>query len=263
MTKVALCLHGIAKGQNYKHGGLEVGFEREAELYSKNYIMPNHADVFVHSWSGEYQSQIDAVYKPVLSSYEASRSFVSPSFKDHLIDLQNRLTGRPRELNRLNNIYSRWYSLYRVIELLRSHEQKNKFAYDFVMVSRFDMSLLSTVDFMSMEKDKFYVADWLGYRSSGGAILAEGEIFSSQDKAFEFKRGFPHDDEGLLDFWFISSSKVMSVFSQIFLELESLVSKVGMSNHKIALRKIMEMNALGDIRPKYRAFEDFCLTRWM
>lgn len=263
MARVALCLHGIAKGKNFKHGGLKVGFEREAHLYRNNFIVPNSADVFIHSWSEEYQSHIDNEYKPIASLYEQPRLFTRVSFKERVVDLRNRLRAKPRELNRLNNIYSRWYSLYKVIQLLRSHENASGFSYDFVMVSRFDMSLLSLIDCSTLGNGNLYVADWVGYRTANGEIIDEDKIFSSTDKAFQFKRGFPHDDEGFLDFWFIASSDVMAKFSHIFLELEELVSEVGMSNHKIALIKIIKMGFLESVRWKYRSFEDFCLTRWM
>ena len=55
----------------------------------------------------------------------------------------------------------------------------------------------------------------------------------------------------------------MNIFSEIYLELDELISYVGMSNHKIALRKIIDMGKLTSIEKYLKSNDDFCLTRWM
>ena len=58
---MALCYHGIAKGQNFKNGGLPVGFEHEFHLITQNLIKNNKDckfDIFLHSWSLDYKDEV-------------------------------------------------------------------------------------------------------------------------------------------------------------------------------------------------------------
>lgn len=262
-SKVALCLHGIAKGKNFKHGGLDVNFESESELYTNNFILPNNADVFIHSWSTSYENEVNTLYKPVSSLYENPMIFNKPKFIDYIKDIVTLIKNKPRELNRINNIYSRWYSLYKVIELVREQELIQGFKYDYVMVTRFDMSLLSLIECSKLENGKFYTADWVGGRDEKGNIIPENLLHNNKKVNFTYKKGFPTDDEGILDFWFISSSELISKFSEIHFELESLMIGNGMSNHKIALQKLKNLGLLDNVEWTFKSGVDFCLTRWM
>jgi len=263
MNKVALCLHGIAKGKNFKHGGLNVTFENEGKLFFDNFIAPNKADVFIHSWSIESQKEVDLLYKPVCSSYEKGIVFNKPTVVDYIKNILAVIKNKPQELNRLNNIYSRWNSLYKVMRLMQKHEKERGLRYDYVMVSRFDMSLLKTINCADLNENKFYVADWVGGRDGQGDVIPESNLYKNKEINFTYKKGFPTDDEGLLDFWFLSSSELMEHFSTIFIDLEELVLETGMSNHKIALQHIKKIGLLADIDWFLQSEIDFCLTRWM
>ena len=261
--KVALCLHGISKGKNNKYGGLPVNFEEEAKLYKKNYIIPNNADVFIHSWKNNDINSILNMYSPVDYLFEESKIFRKNSLKTTLLNSLRSVTGKKVEHNRLNNIFSRWYSFYKVIDLLNQHENKINQKYDIIMVSRFDLSLFSSINLNFFEKNKFIVPTWCGYRDSLGRKIPEDKIYLSLDKKYKYIRGFPYDDEGLLDFWFISSSNIIKEFANIYNELDKFISNVGLSNHKIALEKIKEMQMLSSLQFRQESYSDFCLTRWM
>ncbi|MEZ8717582.1 hypothetical protein AB6D81_16415 [Vibrio splendidus] len=259
---VALCLHGLSGGVNYKHGGLPVTFESEVGLYIKNFVDINSSDIFIHSWSNEAEDKIISHYDPKAYLFERKKKFKSPSLKNYLRNAFNVAIGAPTELNRVNNIYSRWYSFKKVIEIAQEYEGVHNIKYDYFMVSRFDMSLFSQIDCKSLSRDKLIAAKWVGYRDRKGMILSEESIFSNKDCAFEYYRGFPHNDEGLLDFWFIIPRDFVYKIYDVFDYLDELIFSVGPSNHKIILEHINNKIGLEYIDFEFRAYQDFCLSRW-
>lgn len=259
--KVALCYHGIAKGSNFKNGGLPVGFEHEFDLMTKNLIAFNkdcQFDIYLHSWSLDYEREVVQKLNPKDYVFEESKQFKKPTLSTIIKQNIKRLLGKGYEINRINNIYSRWYSFKAVCDLVRKSGEN----YDFVIVTRFDMCLFKPVEISEIKNDKFYSGDWVNYIEEGRELLEE-EYKLAGNREIK-KKGHPFDKEGLQDFFFISSyDYLINNFSEIFTELRSLIKKYGPSNHLIAYGKLIEDGMLKNHVRLLSYYKDYFLSRWL
>ena len=260
--KIALCYHGIAKGYNYKNGGLPVGFSHEFDLMTKNLINENkncQFDVFLHSWSVDAKKEVVEKLKPKDFIFETPKKFNEHSLFLLIKESIKKFLGKGYELQRINNIYSRWYSFMKVCNLVKKSSEN----YDLVIVTRFDMCLLSKLDLSSLNPNNFYSGNWTGLYKDGKEILEEN--YKNQHKNTQLiQKGHPFDNEGVQDFFFISSYEYMiNHFSKIFIELKYLLKKYGPSNHLIALGKLKEDKKLEKHKRKLQYATDYFLSRWL
>lgn len=261
--KVALCLSGLSSGLNHKHGGLPVSFKSEASNYKKYFIDENNADVFFHSWANAHEREIIDIYNPVRYLFEEKKTFKKPTIYNFIYNIYGFVFGHKNttELYRLNNIYSRWYSLYKSISLLNDYQVENGIEYDFILLSRFDLTLLSLFDCSELDPDDFYIGNWLGFKNSAGLIIQEEDV-AKEKSLISFPRGYPKNN-AVLDFWFLSSSENIIKFSKLFLDIEVLIKEFGPNNHILAYEYINKKK-IGKILSLYkRQFYDFNLTRWL
>lgn len=260
--KIALCYHGIAKGYNFKNGGLPVGFSHEFDLMTKNLIDENknhQFDIFLHSWSLGAKEEVLNKMNPKQYLFEESKNFKKQSVFFLLKETIKKTLGKGYEPQRINNIYSRWYSFMKVSELVK----KSKENYDLVIVTRFDMCLINKFNISNIKKENFYSGDWVGYTNNGIEILEENYKNKSGNLKL-FKKGYPFDNEGIQDFFFISSYNYMiNNFGKIFYKLSKLIKKYGPSNHLIALGKLKEDNMLSKHKRILLYCEDYFLSRWL
>lgn len=261
--KIAFCLHGLAAGKNFKHGGLEVTFETESDLYKQHILNINDCDVFMHSWSVDVEEQLRRIYSPKLASFQSSETFVTPTLGERFKDFKKKLRGKTRELHRVNNIYSRWATFKRAIDLVSRYEQDTNTQYDFIMISRFDMSLFVDIDFSQLDPERFYCGHWVGSRTSEGKVIPEEQLSGHPDRFFNFDRGFPTTNEGISDFWFIASAANMKRFAQISDTLPELIAHVSTSNHKIALEQVRRLGLITRLEHTLEFGKDYQLTRWL
>ncbi len=261
--KVAMCLSGLSSGLNYKHGGLPVSFESEALNYKKYFTDKHNADVFFHSWSSEHENEIINAYNPCDYIFEDKKVLKNPTIYDFIYNLYSLLFGGKDkvELHRLNNIYSRWYSLYKSVTLLENYQIKHSIEYDFVLLTRFDLTILSLFDCSELNQNEFYVGDWLGFKNETGLIIPEQDVVNNLSSN-SFHRGYPNNNS-ILDFWFLSSSKNIVKFSKLFLEIDRLVNKFGPNNHILAYEYILECGMADTLSLYKKQFHDFNLTRWL
>lgn len=260
--KVALCYHGIAKGYNFKNGGLPVGYEHEFDLVNKNLIEYNkeHSfDIYLHSWSLEYEKEIVAKMSPKKYLFEPSKEFKKPSIFKLVKEKVKKSLGKGYEVQRMNNIYSRWYSYKKVCDLVEQSNEK----YDLVIVTRFDMCLFRQFNISELDSSNFYSGDWITYYKDGVELLEEK--YDSKDASLErVSKGYPFDNEGFQDFFFISSQEYMiNKFSTIFNNLSALIKKYGPSNHSIAFGKLKEDNKLNKHKRVLTYGSDYFLSRWI
>ncbi len=260
--KIALCYHGIAKGYNFKNGGLPVGFSHEFDLMTKNLINENknhQFDVYLHSWSLDAKEEVLKKMNPKQYLFEESKNFKKQSLFIFLKETIKKALGKGYEPQRINNIYSRWYSLMKVCELVKNSDEN----YDLVIMTRFDMCLLNKLNILNIETNSFYSGDWIGYSNNGKEVLEE-EYKNSNDNLKPFKKGYPFDDEGIQDFFFIASYKYMiNSFGDIFHNLSKLIKKCGPSNHLITLGKLKQDNMLSKHKRILLYCEDYFLSRWL
>lgn len=259
---MALCYHGIAKGQNFKNGGLPVGFEHEFHLITQNLIKNNKDckfDIFLHSWSLDYKDEVIEKLKPLDYIFEKPKEFKKPSLLKILKENIKKALGKGYEINRVNNIYSRWYSFKKVCEMVK----KSNNTYDLVIVTRFDMCLLTKFNLSEIDANNFYSGDWITYYNGDLELLEEDYDESNSDLQIVSK-GYPYDEEGLQDFFFISSQKYMtSKFSNIYDDLENLLRSYGLSNHSIAFGKLKNDSMLSKHKRVLVYSKDYFLSRWI
>lgn len=261
--KIALCYHGIAKGSNFKEGGLPVGYAKEFESIKENLIQVNknhQFDIFLHSWSIESQYEVISKMNPKSFLFESSKVFKKITFFKYIKEYTKKFLGKSYEFTRLNNIYSRWNSFYKVCNLVKNSNEE----YDVIIVTRFDMFLFKPLLLDELSLDKFYSGDWISYKLEDKELL-EPEYRKHDVKNLKmFKKGYPFDNEGLQDFFFISSSDYMlNSFSLIFKELKSLIKKYGPSNHLIALGKLEQDKNLNNHERVMVYNQDYFLSRWV
>jgi hypothetical protein len=213
----------------------------------------------LHSWSVEAQEEVVKKLKPRDFIFEKAKQFQKPSFRTYLKEITKKILGKSYEIQRINNIYSRWYSFKKVCQLVKKSGQK----YDLIIVTRFDMCLLSEIDLKEVNKENFYSGNWITYREENKDILEENYLVKSKFLKSQPK-GYPFDNEGLQDFFFISSKDYMlDSFSNIYNQLKFLIKKYGASNHLIAFGKLKEDKSLQKHERILTYSKDYFLSRWL
>jgi len=188
-NKVALCLYGLVGGKIGKGSkGGSVDYMIAYEHYKKHIFDKNNVDVFIHSWSTNFENELKEIYMPQRSLFQKQKRFT-------LFDRRNN--------DQKHRSYSRWYSSKKTIELKREYEIENGFVYDWVMVSRLDMAFFTDVIFDSYDPNYFYASHW---------NAAPGRI----SKEHPGDRENYNEGTGFLDFWFFSNSEMMDKFSTLY-----------------------------------------------
>ncbi|SHI70208.1 hypothetical protein [Algibacter luteus] len=261
--KIAFCLHGLSAGLNFKEGGLPVTFSKESDLFKKHILDLNDVDCFFHTWESDSIDDLVAIYKPKKHKVEPIKTFKKPNLIERLKHKYRKSVKGVNELQRINNVYSRWYSFYESTKLVEQYEKETGIKYDFIFNTRFDMSLFKDILFQDLDKSKFYCGDWYNYYDKNGNMLDETKLFNNKEKHSKEVNGFPENINGLSDFWFCSGRDTMVKFSQIYFELKGLVKIAGKSNHRIALAKLRSMNMEKDIAKILEYSKDYYLSRWI
>lgn len=260
--KIAFCLHGISSGKNFKNGGLPVTFENEASLFKEHIIDKYNTDCFYHTWESDATESLKELYKPKNHLVEKAKIFFKPKLFDYLKHFLNKFRGID-ELQRKNNIYSRWYSFNKSIELVLNYQKENNIKYDFIFITRFDMSLFKDVKFESLNNSNFYCGDWYTFYNQKNQQIDEKLLYNNLNKASKIVEGYPYNEHGISDFWFCSSPKTMEDFAQIFYKLNKLIENVGKSNHLIALEQLKLINKVDKLEKILEFGKDYYLSRWI
>ena len=177
--KVALCLSGLTGGSAGKDGkGESLDLIEPYNSVKENILDSNDVDVFMHSWSSESKSELIEIYKPKKYKFEEQIKF-DEHHKKHIVK-------------------SRFYSNRKSLNLKKEYEIKNKFKYDWVMISRFDLVWFNKLIFDEYDNRYFYASNW---NDNGSYGLGP---YDRQTNA----------GNGLLDLWFFSSSNNMDKFAE-------------------------------------------------
>lgn len=136
--------------------------------------------------------------------------------------------------NKWNMTLSRWYSHSESIKLKAAYEQKMEFTYDYVLLMRFDCIFYVPIDFSIFTSAYMYASHWPdGIKT------------------------------GLLDYWFISDSKTMNVFGQIYNNMSQYRNKyseeVVKSNHTVSYLHL-ELNKI-PLKHIFYEYKEFCLEK--
>lgn len=284
--KVALCLIGMVGGKDGKYG-----LNQSSEIlrlghhsYKKHLLDKNDVDVFCHTSSVGFRKEILSLYKPKKHFFLEEPTFNIPSY----------VTG---ENARKQGHYHMWFSYKIASHLRRDYEEHSGQKYDLVYVGRYDVGWQTDVDFSSLDKDKFYAGywnriskkekevtnyDWYTIKQN---LLIEGQpSYKQKEQGFRSNLvGYPYNDEGLIDRWFISNPKQMDEFCTLFDHLDeytkpgkswnfktkdggksSLTDSSGnISNHRLAPAHLEKIGLLDKLAFKFYTHDDFPLIRRM
>jgi len=139
--KIALCLSGQPRA-----------FNQGYEFVHKNLLKDNDVKVFIHTWeSGQAH---EAIIK-----YEAKTWQVENALTNDLSKYTNVPPPQPNWKVK-DPARSTWNQLYGVMKcnwLKSTYESYNEMKFDWVIRSRFDFALNTTIDFKHLDNTKLYI----------------------------------------------------------------------------------------------------------
>ena len=139
--KIALCLSGQARA-----------FNQGYEFIHKNLLKDNDVKVFIHTWESEQAHE--AIIK-----YEAKTWQVENALTNDLSKYTNVPPPQPNWKVK-DPARSTWNQLYGVMKcnwLKSTYESYNEMKFDWVIRSRFDFALSTTIDFKHLDNTKLYI----------------------------------------------------------------------------------------------------------
>jgi hypothetical protein len=200
--KVALCLHGY-----YNSSGGSTSGDRGFDYITKNILLGNNVDVFIHSWDIPAKEKILQLYKPISSVFEEQKDFKK--------ELSNIDTGWFEEgFDRSTTMYNNsifqslsfLYSRKAAVQLKKKYEQDNQFEYDCVVLGRFDLGN------RGKEHPQLYYATDIDFNLNADLSKLHMKYWNQ----FNW---------GIADHWFYSNSKTMDDVGNLFDKLESYYQK--------------------------------------
>jgi hypothetical protein len=244
--KSAICLYGIVGGTEGKDGlGVNIPFEECYKTYKRHIINVNKADVFVHSWSVEAESDLINLYKPKKYQFQPQIQF---DYKHPPIHKGEKALAKHKDQGFRS--LSKWYSLKRSLELKTEYELEHNFEYDAVMLTRFDTLFFVDLDFSKCDLSCLCVPNW----NTPDGLGEHPKI--KPDRVNRSETGY-----GLSDMWYLSNSKIINEFIGIYDGVKS--NKYRVSQHKAAWDCFLDIGYQRNIL-KYYLYRhyDFELYRW-
>lgn len=248
--KIALCLYGVVGGKigkAYKGDSLDI-LNMGYEQYRQNILEHNDVDVLVHSWSTGLKREIIDLYKPHGFYIEEQKHFHRDT--------------------RTQNHFSRWYSTQYVINMATSADK-----YDMIMVTRFDIAWNKQLNFLDLNPKKFYIGNWCTMHEGSGGDMYKGgrgpynDLPKSRRNKMKHKhKGWPYDNNGILDLWFIGNPDDMQILAGLYDEIPVLGSKYEDSSGRISSHHMLpayldSKNILQHTEHKFCMSSDFPLIR--
>jgi hypothetical protein len=268
MTRVALCISGKignTKGKSGYHDSEYKVLKKGYDHYKKRLIDVNNVDVFIHCWDSELEKETLELYEPKSCKFEEQIYFDIPSY----------VKSGDSNSQRANNHYSRWYSNKEVNQLRSEYEKQNGFKYDYVMTTRFDLAWETDVNFSSLDSESVYAGKWSVVVDPTGNDFFKGGRGPLYDMIKNNHphlsnltlntKGYPKNEEGFLDLWFITNSENSDSLFSLYDHLDEytkpgncqLDSAGTISNHRLVKHHMHEKGLLEKIKFKYHMFDDF------
>ena len=171
--RIALCLHGLSGNINNFGNGKTLDQEYAYRHYKKHILDINkNVDIFMHSWSINDKENLIKLYNPVNNLFEKQEYF-------------NRNENYIERNKEIFCVESRVNSILRCLKLVKEKEINDNFNYDYVMITRFDIALLTDIIFEKLPLNKFIISNW-NDRGNTNNIL-----------------------RGIYDMWFIANSNIL------------------------------------------------------
>ncbi len=243
--RVAICFYGLVGSKTKKYGLGENLDPNIAYRYYKDNVF-NHLtnyDIFIHSQSYEEKEKLIDLYKPKSSIFEKQKNFFwktifHPQILLHILsiplkfikNLFNKKNDTFENFNskykRCLNAYSRWYSLKKVVHLKKERELEKNFKYDLVFLTRLDLAFLTQFDFKKLDGQNLIVPN-------------HNDVPTPRNNyQQEIKKNNKTNEKGISDFWFLSSSKNIDNFSNLY----DRFYKYNISNHISSLQHSRYLN---------------------
>ncbi len=260
--RIAVCFYGLVGSADKKYGkGTLLDPKICHEYYLKNVFLNDHIiDIFIHSQSNESKEKILSVYNPKSYIIENQKSFFLKTILHKKIIYEffavpikfifkkkkffELMINFKKKYLRCLNLWSRWYSTKKVIDLKKGYEKKNNFEYDLVMLTRLDLAFLTKFDFDKVSKDNLTVPN---HNDVPGPRNDYKESIKKNNKTFE---------KGISDFWFVSSSKNIDLFSRLY----NYFDQYNVSSHMSSYEHVKKINLKLDFY-KYRGIDHEAIRR--
>lgn len=234
--KIAMCFNGKIGGiSTQKENSLSWQdprvFRTSLEKYKENIIDCNKddtIDVFIHCWDSEHKDELINKLNPVSYLFEDSPHYYGHKIAPHVKGPNGKKFS----------IYNKWLSVKKTLNLMNDHSTVNNIKYDFVILCRFDVSFLEPLVFSDLNKDKFYVTNWHQYFANENSHQINDKFACSPNwrateghKYIYKKVGYPVDDTGFMDLWFLSSQEKMLLLSKVYDNLNELARDKQSNDH--------------------------------
>jgi len=270
--KIAICFFGILGGIEGKNGkGASKPIIEISKKYYNQNIFTEDTDVFMHTWSKDYKTEILNAFSPKSYIIEKQKKFKIPNYVFGI-----RTQSRKQQKIRKQNHYSRWYSTMKAMDVVREYELKNNIKYDLVLMTRFDIAWEEKINFENIDTNKFYSSNWIRrfWTSSKEPIkdklwfpMLEEENNKEElyEKTYKEYVGYPHNNDGLLDFWFLSNSDNMYKFSRLYTLIDQYMKPGNcptdhtgsISNHQLALYHLQKLDLIKNLDFKFENQKEY------
>tara|TARA_Y100001938_G_C8064196_1_gene419150 strand:- start:672 stop:1517 length:846 start_codon:yes stop_codon:yes gene_type:complete len=253
--KYALCLFGLppmACNKNVKN----VKKDLSHILWKKNVIDRNDIDVFMHVWGEDDSERLQEKFEPI--KFMNEKQIVFHSQDDPRLMMWGDSYPEDYNCTAINMFYSQAYSAKKSIEMKKLWEKEKGFKYDAVMISRIDCLWFTPVDFNQFRPSRFYISSWNQERSLWGP---NGCKLPSRSNKTTIKRKY----KKILDYWFVSSSKNIDAFGELYDYVSQWLSEQTidekLSNHSLKKDFLEHIGLWENVRFKFYVHTDHTIQR--
>ena len=181
--KIALCLFGYPKGSTVYAGG---AYEQKFK-HLKEQVMIHKPDVFIHSWDTSIEEEICEIFQPKKYIFEKQKKFDDLIYQ---LDMNRFSNSRGDIFKTLSFFYTRKKSN----DLKKIQEKEQRYKYDCVLTSRFD----------------------IGYHNYGKNKTSYLDFDIKNNMSFIYSAYWNQINAGISDHWFYSNSKNINKVCSIY-----------------------------------------------
>jgi len=176
------------------------------------------------------QEGLLALYKPVAYEYEFTKEFDETPYKNSLA-YKNTLCN-PIKIKNCKNVFSQIYSRNKVRTLFAEYVQKKQIQYDFVCMTRFDLTFSPTLHIAALDPSKVYVSNLYSPRRK---ILPDLFILMPQSICIQW-------------FTLYDDLKIIIDTPSLLKEVQKMGETIDINTEELILAKyILEFKSLKDI----------------
>ena len=272
--KVAMCFNGKIGGlHTQKKGNLahqDAKVFRESIKTFENNIFNSNIDIefhnFLHCWDPEHQDELVSALSPKDFLFEKEWQYDQHNIGRHV----------KGSVGKKYSIFNKWKSVEKSLKMMFKYAKKNNIEYDYIMLCRYDTSFLSPLMFSDLKRDTLYAINWFVYKEPATGKKVDDKIFCSkkwrENNQFSSltQVGFPIDNTGFFDLWFIGGHKIMTNFMLIYTRLNELAkvqettdNSGNFSNHRLIPLSLSKDGHLDNMKFILDFPKDCCHTRYI